>query len=102
MPPQIITAVIGYIVPLAAGGLIGFLSSRYRGLSAIGDGVKCLLRARIIDLHRRTLGSGRPPTASDKQEAASAYHAYHNLGGNDMATALFQEIMNAPTNDKEG
>ena len=104
MPPLAniaLTDLIGYIVPLAAAGVLGWAANDRKGARSVAEGVKCLLRARIIDLHGRTVGAGNPVTPDVKQEAAAAYAAYHDLGGNDMATSRYHEIMNAPTTDNQ-
>ena len=98
---SILSALIGWAVPMLSAGVLGWAASEHRGSKAVAEGVKCLLRARIIDLHGRTVGAGRPVTPDVKREAAAAYAAYHDLGGNDMATSLYHEIMNAPTTDNQ-
>ena len=99
MAGTIINDFIGWLVPMLAAGVLGWAANDRRGAKAVAEGVKCLLRARIIDLHGRTVGAGRPVTPDVKREAAAAYSAYHDLGGNDMATSLYHEIMNAQTSD---
>lgn len=94
-----LTDLIGWLIPMLAAGVLGWAANDRKGTRAVAEGVKCLLRARIIDLHGRTVGSGKPVTPYVKREAAAAYSAYHDLGGNDMATSLYHEIMNAPTSD---
>ena len=96
-----LTDLIGYIVPLIAAGVLGWAANDRKGARSVAEGVKCLLRARIIDLHGRTVVAGNPVTPDVKREAAAAYAAYHDLGGNDMATSLYHEIMNAPTTDNQ-
>lgn len=95
----VLTDLIGYLIPLIAAGVLGWAANDRRGAKAVAEGVKCLLRARIIDLHGHTVGAGKPVTPDIKREAAAAYSAYHDLGGNDMATSLYDEIMHAPTSD---
>lgn len=94
-----LSALIGWAVPMLSAGVLGWAASEHRGSKAVAEGVKCLLRARIIDLHGRTVGAGNPVTPDVKREAAAAYHAYHDLGGNDMATSLYHEIMDTTTAD---
>lgn len=96
-----LTDLIGYLVPLIAAAVLGWAANDRKGARSVAEGVKCLLRARIIDLHGRTVGAGKPVTPDVKREAAAAYSAYHDLGGNDMATSLYHEIMNAPTTDNQ-
>lgn len=96
-----LTDLIGWLIPMLAAGVLGWAANDRRGAKAVAEGVKCLLRARIIDLHGHTVGAGKQVTPDVKREAAAAYSAYHNLGGNDMATSLYREIMDAPTADNQ-
>lgn len=96
-----LTDLIGWLIPMLAAGVLGWAANDRRGTRAVAEGVKCLLRARIIDLHGRTVGCGKPVTPDVKREAAAAYSAYHDLGGNDMATSLYNEIMNTPTKEEQ-
>lgn len=104
MPPIAniaMTDLIGWLIPMLAAGVLGWAANDRHGARSVAEGVKCLLRARIIDLHGRTVGAGNPVTPDVKREAAAAYAAYHDLGGNDMATSLYHEIMNTPTADNQ-
>lgn len=37
----------------------------------------------------------------DKEALKRAYHAYHDLRGNDVATRLYNEVMELPTEVRE-
>ena len=60
-------------------------------------GVQCLLRAEIIRSHEKYTERGKCPIYA--QEALTrAYKAYHALGGNDVATELYNDLMELPNN----
>ena len=61
--------------------------------SNIEDGLQCLLRAEIICAHDKYTELGYCPIYA-KESLHRAYTAYHNLGGNDIATALYNECLN--------
>ena len=63
----------------------------------IEDGLQCLLRAEIIRAHDKYTAQGYCPIYA-KESLRRAYTAYHNLGGNDIATALYNECLNLTDN----
>ena len=87
------------LVPSALGVLTGWMATRWRITrrreSAMQDGMRILLRARLIDIHERYVEQGEECPVDVKEEADEAYHAYHALGGNGTGTHLHDEIMNA-------
>ena len=60
-------------------------------------GVQCLLRAEIIRSHEKYTERGRCPIYA-REALARAYNAYHALGGNDVASDLYNELMELPSN----
>ena len=58
----------------------------------IEDGLQCLLRAEIIRAHEKYTAQGYCPIYA-KESLRRVYTAYHNLGGNDIATALYKECL---------
>ena len=58
----------------------------------IEDGLQCLLRAEIIRAHEKYTEMGYCPIYA-KESLRRAYTAYHDLGGNDIATALYKECL---------
>lgn len=67
----------------------------------IGDGVQCLLRAEIIRCHDKYTARKYCPVYA-KESLNRAYTAYHNLGGNDIATALYDDCMELPEQPPNG
>lgn len=61
------------------------------------DGLQCLLRAEIIRAHEKYTAQGYCPIYA-KESLRRAYTAYHSLGGNDIATGLYNECLNLKDN----
>lgn len=66
----------------------------------IENGLQCLLRAEIIRSHDKYTERGYCPVYA-KEALTRAYTAYHALGGNDVATALYNACMLLPDKLKE-
>lgn len=60
-------------------------------------GVQCLLRAEIIRSHEKYTERGKCPIYA-REALTIAYKAYHALGGNDVATELYNDLMELPNN----
>lgn len=61
----------------------------------IEDGLQCLLRAEIIRTNEKYMFKQYCPVYA-KESLKRIYKAYHALGGNDVATHLYDEIMKLP------
>lgn len=59
-------------------------------------GLQCLLRMEIIRSHEKYTEKGYCPIYA-RESLQREYTAYHNLGGNDVATDLFNNTMELPT-----
>ena len=99
MDSTIITALISGAVTLANvifTAVFTALKERRRAKSVeesnIEDGLQGLLRAEIIRAHDKYTALGYCPIYA-KEALHRAYTAYHNLGGNDIATALYNECL---------
>lgn len=104
MDASVIVAVISGAVTLANVVFTAVFNSwrdRKRKKSSdernIEDGLQCLLRAEIIRAHEKYTSQGYCPIYA-KESLRRAYTAYHNLGGNDIATALYNECLNLTDN----
>lgn len=62
---------------------------------AIEDGLQSLLRAEIIRMHDKYMDLEYCPIYA-KESLRRMYQAYHNLGGNDVATTLYNEMLSLP------
>ena len=67
---------------------------------AIAEGVQSLLRESIVTNYNRYSGKGYCPIYA-KESIKKVYHAYYDLGGNDVATGLYKELLELPTEKKE-
>lgn len=68
--------------------------------AAMEKGMRSLLRAELIHEHRKWTGKGYCPLES-KEYAQHTYEAYHELGGNDIGTSMYHDLMALPTNETE-
>lgn len=97
---MLIETIIKWAVPFACGGVVTwavtYIKLRKKRDSALESGVQCLLRAEIIRNHDKYIDKGYCPIYA-KEALKRAYAAYHNLGGNDVATGLYNEVMALPT-----
>ena len=67
---------------------------------AIADGMQSLLRESIVDNYNKYSDRGYCPIYA-KESIKKVYTAYHNLGGNDVATELYHKLLAMPEEPKE-
>lgn len=67
---------------------------------AIAEGVQSLLRESIVTNYNRYTDRGYCPIYA-KESLKKVYSAYHNLGGNDVATELYNKVLKMPEVPKE-
>ena len=65
---------------------------------AMADGIQSLLRESIVSNYNKYLDKGSCPIYA-KESVKRVYKAYHDLGGNDVATELYQKILRMPEED---
>lgn len=63
--------------------------------AAIAEGVQSLLRESIVTNYNRYTERGYCPIYA-KESMKKVYKAYHNLGGNDVATELYNKVLKMP------
>ena len=63
---------------------------------AIAEGVQSLLRESIVTNYNRYLDKGYCPIYA-KESIKKVYGAYHDLGGNDVATDLYKKLLDMST-----
>lgn len=66
---------------------------------AIAEGVQSLLRDAIVHSFNKYADKGFCPIYA-KENIKRAYHAYHALDGNDVATELYHKILVMPEEEK--
>lgn len=67
---------------------------------AIAEGVQSLLRESIVNNYNRYTDKGYCPIYA-KESIKKVYKAYHNLGGNDVATELYNKVLKMAEAPKE-
>jgi len=92
-------------------GAVSVLAYLYRNISArleierqkneaIAAGVQSLLRESIVSNYNKYSDKGTCPIYA-KESIKKVYESYHNLGGNDVATELYNKILRMPEEDKQ-
>lgn len=95
-------AFIKWLIPFICGGIVslgGVIVSRLKlgrkKQDAVELGLQCLLRAEIIRQYEKWSEKKYCPIYA-KEALKRAYDSYHTLGGNDVATGLYEETMELP------
>lgn len=92
-------------------GAVSVLAYLYRNISArleierqkneaIATGVQSLLRESIVSNYNHYSDKGFCPIYA-KESVKKVYEAYHNLGGNDVATELYSKILRMPEKEEK-
>lgn len=68
---------------------------------AIAEGVQSLLRESIVQNYNKYQERDYCPIYA-KESIKRVYEAYHNLGGNDVATKLYNTILDMPEEPEKG
>ena len=91
---------IKWALPFFCAGLCSVMAAVIRRSHSknkcIAQGMQCLLRLEIIRSYENYMGKGKCPVYA-REAISRGYTAYHNLGGNDVATDLYDKIMELPT-----
>lgn len=98
---------IKWLIPFLCGGVVslgGVVVSRLKiskkKQDAVELGLQCLLRAEIIRQYEKWEEKKYCPIYA-KEALKRAYDSYHALGGNDVATGLYEETMELPEHKLE-
>ena len=91
--------ILKWVVPFLCGAAVTVAGTMILRLKAIKNGLQCLLRAEIIRAYDKYKERGKCPLYA-KEAITRAYKAYHALGGNDVATELYHEIIEFPIDNK--
>lgn len=76
------------------------LKSEQKKSAAIAEGVRSLLRESIVQNYNKYHEREYCPIYA-KESIKRVYEAYHNLGGNDVATKLYNTLLNMPEEPEE-
>lgn len=85
-------AVLGYAYKV----MLQRLKEEQSKNEAIATGVQSLLRESIVTNYNRYKGKGYCPIYA-KESIKKVFSAYSALGGNDVATGLYKELLEMPT-----
>ena len=69
-------------------------------IALIEDGLQALLRAEIIRSHDKYTEREYCPIYA-KEALTRCYNVYHALGGNDVATELYRQVMSLPEKEND-
>lgn len=72
------------------------MKTEHEKSEAIAEGVQSLLRESIVSNYNRYLDKGFCPIYA-KESVKRVYKAYADLGGNDVATELYNKLLKMPT-----
>ncbi len=88
-----------WLIPFLCGSVMTVLGTTVRHMgkkhTALEEGVECLLRSEIIRCHETCTSKGWCGVAT-KEALGRAYAAYAKLGGNDVATELYHQVLSLP------
>lgn len=89
---DILEKIVSWLVPFLLGAAVSGVTLWFTVFRSFRDGLQCLLRAEIVRQHEKWTRAGYCPIYA-KEALTREYKAYHALKGNDVATALYNEIM---------
>lgn len=92
--------ILSWLVPFVLGSLVSAGVLWLTFFKAFRNGLQCLLRAEIVRQHEKWTAKGYCPIYA-KEALAREYKAYHALKGNDVATCLYEEVMELPERSGE-
>lgn len=97
---NVLEMILKWAVPACCAALAGWCASligRHSKRSrSLAGGMQCLLRLEIIRSYENYSHKGYCPLYA-REALSRGYNAYHELGGNDVATDLYDKIMELPT-----
>ncbi len=76
------------------------LNEEQKKSTAIAEGVQGLLRESIVQNYNKYQERECCPIYA-KESIKRVYKAYHSLGGNDVATKLYNKLLNMPEEPEE-
>lgn len=92
---MILETFVKWLIPFLCGGALSAVIAYFTFFRAIRNGLQCLLRAEIIRSHEMYTNRRFCPIYA-RESLRREYKAYHALGGNDVATALYEKTLALP------
>lgn len=93
-------AVVTFILTALYRDVRKRLQEEQKKSTAIAEGVQSLLRESIVSNYNKYQDREYCPIYA-KESVKRAYEAYHKLGGNDVATKLYNTLLDMPEEPKE-
>lgn len=78
-------------LPILLGYIVWLLKQQKKDKDANSKGTMLLLRVQLIEYHDKYMKLGEIPSYA-YDNFIEMYNAYHTLGGNGMATKMYNEI----------
>lgn len=78
-------------LPIILGYIVWLLKQQKKDRDANSNGTMLLLRVQLIEYHEKYMKLGEIPS-NVYDNFVEMYNAYHALGGNGMATKMYEEI----------
>ena len=88
---EILLQTYNIVLPILLGYIVWLLKRQKKDRDANSKGTMLLLRVQLIEYHSKYTALGNIPSYA-YQNFCEMYEAYHELGGNGMATKMKQEI----------
>lgn len=98
IPAIVVTSVLSSLVSGGFAFLLARLKGGVKRERALEEGVKNLLRIKLIDYYEKYSERGACPIYV-KESARKSYEAYHELGGNGVITKIYEEMMALPVSE---
>lgn len=93
-------AIIAGLAGLGYKNLSKRMKEEKKQNKAIAEGVQSLLRESIVTSYNKYTEKGFCPIYA-KESIKKVYTAYHNLGGNDVASSLYKKVLEMPEDVKK-
>jgi len=95
---------LAWFVPAALGGVAGWAAGVLRNArkgrdereerdNALVEGMKTLLRCEIVRAHAAFVVDGEPLDVDSLEHVQKVHDSYRRLGGNDVGTHLYWQIV---------
>ena len=88
---QTYIVILSTAMPTLMGYIVWLLQRQKKDRDANSKGTMLLLRVQLIEYHDKYMKLGEIPSYA-YSNFCEMYDAYHNLGGNGMATKMYKEI----------
>lgn len=87
--------IVKWVVAFLLGGMASAITTGIMLCKSIIVGLQCLLRAEILRQYEKWNDREYCPIYA-KQALEKEYKIYHKLGGNDVATEKYHELLELP------